>query len=162
MNSLARRDFYKPIPSPREQTAHMKLVCPGFDYRFEKGTLIGVGDIIPSASSRRYRFQIRYGVTKSPSVTILDPPLKTREDQTKIPHTYGPNEPCLFRPWVDWSSDKLLAYTVFPWLGMWLVYYELWLATGTWFGGGEHPVIEDAASPPEENIGDEYVQDSQP
>jgi hypothetical protein len=32
----------------------------------------------------------------------------------------------------------LLAYTVVPWISEWLLYYELWLFTGEWTGGG-HP-----------------------
>jgi hypothetical protein len=33
----------------------------------------------------------------------------------------------------------LLAYTVVPWTSEWLVFYELWLITGEWLGGGTHP-----------------------
>jgi hypothetical protein len=27
-----------------------------------------------------------------------------------------------------------------PWLLLWLSFYELWLITGEWHGGGVHPV----------------------
>ncbi len=30
----------------------------------------------------------------------------------------------------------LVAYTIVPWLMEWLVYYEVWLITGQWEGGG--------------------------
>lgn len=33
----------------------------------------------------------------------------------------------------------LLADTYVPWTMEWLVDFELWLATGEWLGGGEHP-----------------------
>lgn len=29
--------------------------------------------------------------------------------------------------------------TIVPWTAEWLLNYELWLATGEWVGGGEHP-----------------------
>jgi hypothetical protein len=30
----------------------------------------------------------------------------------------------------------LVATTIMPWLLLWLTFYELWLATGVWLGGG--------------------------
>jgi hypothetical protein len=32
-----------------------------------------------------------------------------------------------------------IADTIVPWAALWLVFYEYWLATGLWLGGGEHP-----------------------
>jgi hypothetical protein len=32
-----------------------------------------------------------------------------------------------------------LADTILPWAVEWLAYYEIWLATGVWYGGGEWP-----------------------
>jgi hypothetical protein len=34
------------------------------------------------------------------------------------------------------KHDRLLAITVVPWISEWLIYYELWLVTGRWLGGG--------------------------
>lgn len=34
-----------------------------------------------------------------------------------------------------------IANTIIPWTIEWLYYYELWLATGEWLGGGDHPEI---------------------
>ena len=31
--------------------------------------------------------------------------------------------------------------TLIPWTAEWLWYFEDWLATGVWSGGGEHPRI---------------------
>lgn len=30
----------------------------------------------------------------------------------------------------------LIANTIVPWTSEWLFYYEIWLATGQWHGGG--------------------------
>ena len=38
----------------------------------------------------------------------------------------------------EFNSSKLIANTIIPWTVEWLYYYELWLATGEWLGGGEH------------------------
>ena len=32
-----------------------------------------------------------------------------------------------------------IADTIVPWACEWLLHYEIWLATGEWHGGGEHP-----------------------
>jgi len=32
-----------------------------------------------------------------------------------------------------------LADTILPWAAEWLAHYEIWFATGTWYGGGEWP-----------------------
>ena len=33
----------------------------------------------------------------------------------------------------------LMVDTTVPWTSEWLLNYEIWLATGTWYGGGEWP-----------------------
>lgn len=36
-----------------------------------------------------------------------------------------------------------VANTIVPWLAEWLEFYEGWLVTGIWYGGGEHPNVEE-------------------
>ena len=45
---------------------------------------------------------------------------------------------CLYRH-REFTKDKFLANTIIPWTVEWLYFYEIWLATGEWCGGGEHP-----------------------
>ena len=33
----------------------------------------------------------------------------------------------------------LIVDTTVPWTAEWLLNYEIWLATGSWYGGGEWP-----------------------
>ena len=50
---------------------------------------------------------------------------------------YAPDRPCLFYPaGREWRSDMKIATSIVPWLSLWLYYYEVWLATGEWEGGG--------------------------
>ena len=39
----------------------------------------------------------------------------------------------------EFNSSKYLSNTIIPWAIEWLYYYELWLTTGKWLGGGRHP-----------------------
>jgi hypothetical protein len=36
-----------------------------------------------------------------------------------------------------------LANTILPWACLWLFYFEDWLITSQWKGGGEHPASKD-------------------
>lgn len=130
----------------REQAARIPLICPGFDYRIRDGQLIGTGSIRPAPLCRSYVFRLNYKLGDCPKITILDPALRSRSDQDRIPHTYSASEPCLFRPGTDWDSSQCIAATIIPWLAMWLSFYEIWHATGEWLGGGEHPLVPDESA----------------
>ena len=38
-----------------------------------------------------------------------------------------------------WDSSILLTESYIPWAIEWTEFYELWLLTGKWYGGGVHP-----------------------
>jgi hypothetical protein len=38
-----------------------------------------------------------------------------------------------------------IADTIVPWTSEWLMYYEIWLATSDWYGGGVWPPRRTAA-----------------
>ncbi len=82
-----------------------------------------------------------------PRVYVLRPELEEHPDYElgPIPHVWWdrryrrqPNL-CLFRPLKnEWSWDDAIADTTLPDASEWLFFYEFWLATGRWRGGGEH------------------------
>jgi hypothetical protein len=65
-------------------------------------------------------------------------------DDPAFPHKFDIDEEkkmvrlCLYR-YQEFNSYKYLSKTIIPWTVEWLYFYELWLATGEWCGGGEHP-----------------------
>ncbi|TQE98703.1 MAG: hypothetical protein FKY71_12455 [Spiribacter salinus] len=81
-----------------------------------------------------------------PVVRVLRPALTLRPDarqEAPLPHVFPePECPhlsalCLFDPRRgEWNHDDLIAETTIPWTVDWLVCYEGWLATGSWYGGG--------------------------
>lgn len=96
------------------------------------------------------------GTTSSvqPRVTVQGLNLSSLHELVESPHIYvhpsrnRPPELCLFDPAarsVEWSAGDLLADTTVHWVGQWLIFYEGWLATGQWYGGGRHPGAERAA-----------------
>lgn len=93
----------------------------------------------PSPLSCEYDVEIRYQLPHYPRTKILKPEL-LRPNGKPIPHMYNQERLCLFHPrWHDWRPTMLIAKSILPWASLWLFYYEVWLATGEWLGGGEHP-----------------------
>jgi hypothetical protein len=129
-----------------EQRAWMNRTHPDFRCEIRAGLLVCRGIIRPTPLNSPYRVRIEYRTGEPPLAWVEEPRLRRLNPDEPIPHTYagdGPGEddrPCLYLPGSgEWSSDKKLALTVVPWLSLWLFYYESWLATGEWQGGGVHP-----------------------
>jgi hypothetical protein len=121
--------------SVRDQGAWMRHYQPSFKTEVTNRTLRSTGTLRPTSASRRYVVRIVYEAGKRPAAYVDG--LRTREDGERIPHTYTPDRPCLFYPpGREWRSDMRIAATIIPWSSLWLYYYEVWLATGSWEGGG--------------------------
>lgn len=114
------------------------------------------------ASRRYYTVRIAYRVPLAieaftllavqPRVQVLDPVLERHPDYDDgpIPHVYinrdEPTRPhlCLFDPYArEWTPGDLLAETTVPWCARYLFFYEGWLVTRKWYGGGRHPTREE-------------------
>ncbi len=60
-----------------------------------------------------------------------------------IPHIYSKNDNkkrlrlCLYYG-DEFKRGMSIAETLIPWAAEWLYFYELWLASGKWLGGGIH------------------------
>ena len=112
---------------------------PGFDVQVQGKKLIGRGRLRPLEITDEYTVEIQYKLGEGPHVYILDPPLQYRNG-VRAEHMYGDNEPCLYLPRSgEWRQSKLLTETIVPWTMLWLAFYETWLVTGEWDGGGVHP-----------------------
>ena len=122
-----------------EQKAGLRTRFPAFDTRIDAGTLIATGPIQPSPISDQYTIELRYRAPKDPDVRVLAPPLRRCEGEP-IPHMYEQDRLCLHQPCRrEWTPSDSLSLTIVPWAELWLHFYELWLISGTWHGGGEHP-----------------------
>lgn len=97
------------------------------------------GEIVPTAISARYSVRIRYRMGGKPVAEVLRPSLEVRHGSS-IPHRYPDGSLCLFYPAAgEWQPSMPIADTIVPWTSEWLAHYEIWLACGSWRGGGiEH------------------------
>lgn len=108
-----------------------------------KKQLFWTGTIKPTVFSKEYKVFMIYELWKTPKVWVVGDELE-RLDDKKFPHKYDIDQEakmvriCLYR-YSEFNVYKLLANTIILWTVEWLYFYELWLATGEWLGGGEHP-----------------------
>lgn len=117
----------------------------GFDGDVRRGRLTCRGVVQPLPLSQVYRVRIEYRLGDPPRTWVEDPPLRDRGDVKPIPHVYPGPRPCLYWPAAsEWTPCQSIADTIVPWLLEWLAFYESWLATGEWQGGGVgHPPAKD-------------------
>ena len=102
--------------------------------------MIWQSQITPTAISDTYCVQVKYKIGFRPHVYIKSPnPLPLAQGAKRLPHIWDEKkqEICLFRPeYQEWTGTMLMAKTLMHWAIQWLVYYESWLYTGVWQGGG--------------------------
>jgi len=115
------------------------------------------GDIWPSAMSSSYTLKVEYVETNgiwTPHTYVERPRcLRLAKGHKHLPHVYSEvkQELCLYdNRYAEWDATMPLVSTIIPWASEWLFYYEIWLITGIWHGGGNHPDV---------NLGN-YINDS--
>lgn len=101
----------------------------------------------PNSLGREYDVLISYQTGNEPNVFIIAPDLNELTEN-EIPHIYSSTKDAQFSSAVcvclymkkhgEWNGEKLIAATVVPWIDLWLFFFEVWLSTGVWEGGGEH------------------------
>jgi hypothetical protein len=99
----------------------------------------------PTPLSRDYAIRIKYDRGGIPSVFVRDPDLVTLAEGRPLPHVYhDPLCLCLYLPRAnEWLASMRIDKTFVPWTRTWLFYFEEWLASDEWKGGGEHPNVDE-------------------
>jgi len=144
------------MKSIEQQIRAMALQWPGFRIveQFDRGAS-WEGVLAPD--KREYLIRVQYRVplaienvsllNAQPRVRVIHPTLERHPDYEEgpIPHVYKSTaDPsilylCLFSPSdQEWSCDDLIAHTTIFWAAEWLYFYEGWLVTKKWRGGGRH------------------------
>lgn len=122
------------------QRAAIQAALPECRLHVKRNKLKASGRIQPTPRSLWYSYEILYWYKKKVQIFILDPLIKTEHNGKKAEHLYNDGSLCLFFPKAkEFNSSKLIIEYVIPWISLWLFYYETWLVTGKWLGGGIHP-----------------------
>lgn len=96
----------------------------------------------PSPLSRVYNIRIDFKQGGVPRIFVEAPDLHVLAGGRRIPHLYQQTPPrlCLYLPRTfEWQSWMRLDQTIVPWTALWLFYFEEWLVSDDWKGGGTHP-----------------------
>lgn len=97
----------------------------------------------PTELSKVYKVLVIYHIDNySPDVFILDKDILEVSKNKTIPHLYDSKKIrlCLYYPSNnEWSTNMPLCNTIITWIYLWLYFYEEWLYSGDWKGGGIHP-----------------------
>lgn len=129
------------VRSISEQAGAMKVKYPQFNTTFTHQLMKVEGSLQPTARSVSYSFTLKYNLTDKPQTKIISPELQKNCKGEDIPHIYPGQNLCLYHPsYYEFRRTDFLCDTIIPWTSLWLYYYEVWHVTGTWLGGGEHPV----------------------
>ena len=107
------------------------------------------GVIKPLPFAREYSVAIKYSIDQNPICVVQYPDLEALAAGRKIPHTYPKNINipgtvlCLYLPKLkdknnisEWLPTERISETIIPWASLWLSYFEDWLHTDEWQGGG--------------------------
>jgi hypothetical protein len=113
-----------------QHNARIRQLFPQFQYAWERGTGIWSGTLQPQEEGAVYHVRIAYKVTDRPRVKVTSPAI--RQDAK---HLYPGGELCLYYPKDrTWHSGLHIAETIIPMTAEWLLFYELWLESGKWWG----------------------------
>jgi len=127
--------------SIRRQGKEILKDYPNWNVNYVGSTLHAKGHIQPSVWSENYHVKIKFNPNDStPVVKLISPKLERRNGKLP-PHLLKKESLCLHYPkHKEWTKVKLISKTIMPWISLWLFYYEHWLTSGKWLGGGtKHP-----------------------
>jgi len=134
-----------PIPTLSQRALELaRFNHPGARLSFKQRRLIYQFDISPSIFGRLYTCQLKMSPdSRGPEVHVLNPNLQLLAGNDTLPHVHrhkgSGTHLCLWFPKkVEWQPQMKLTDTYIPWTAEWLTYFEDWLITRDWAGGGIH------------------------
>jgi hypothetical protein len=140
----------RPDLTPAQQFIFLRAnpICVGTGRLCATG-LLWEYRVRPTPLSREYLVRIAFDRGDVPDVFIIEPDLLNLADGRPLPHVYhNPLRLCLILPGTqEWTGAMRIDQTFVPWTTTWLFYFEEWLVSDEWKGGGQHP---------DENDGGQY------
>lgn len=132
--------------TPVQQAVGLRHVFPSAVIRIGPKGLVWEQVVVPTPLSRAYRVRITYAMGSYPKVVVLDPAL-VQDKRGLLPHFFRDGSICLHEA-NQWDGSMFIVDTTVPWTVEWLAYYELWRASGHWYGNGEPDEGDSATAVP--------------
>jgi len=126
--------------SANKQLEKIKELFPNMEVNKIKGNLFEVViKLKPTPVSKAYDVKICFDKYSGVDIYVINEKLEVAANRKTLPHVYSHLEQklCLYS-WKkrQWTKEKLISSTIIPWASEWLEFYELWLISGKWLGGG--------------------------
>lgn len=141
----------RPALTPAQQFLFLKNnpICVGQGSLTPTG-LVWTYKVRPTLLSREYSVRIVFDKRDTPDIFVRDPDLAMLAKGRALPHVYkNPTRLCLYLPGSDeWLGTMRIDQTFVPWTATWLYYFEEWLESDDWKGGGQHPGDDDGTAVP--------------
>lgn len=135
--------FDRPLPLTAAQQFLLlrnNPLCEG-DGWLHAGGLSWRFQLRPTPLSRCYTLRVEFQQGQVPCLYVDKPDLVLLSEDRRLPHVYSqrPTRLCLYLPRAqEWDPSMRLDTTIIPWAGLWLYYFEEWLESDEWKGGGVH------------------------
>ena len=122
------------------QITAVKAKYTDVNFKTRKRGIDGFISLQPTEESLVYKLMISAEIDSTiVKIFPIEPHIGGVVNGQIVPHMYPDGSLCLFYPgYKEWYYLDLWADTLIPWTSLWLYYYELWLQTGEWLGGGIH------------------------
>jgi len=135
------------ILTTRMQAIALRNAYPDCRINVTDKKLVWESNLQPTPLSKKYAVKIVYRLHNDGEwklKTFIKHPyhLQRAAGKMSLPHVYDNNrqEICLYDPQEnEWNPSMYISSTIVPWTAEWLYYYEDWVVTGFWYGGGHHP-----------------------
>ena len=139
---MGNKKFFKPrIITLPVQMMLLKKEYPEAKCSLKNNELVWEGIIKPSPLSREYNIRILcHGVKQRPVVILYGDNLEGLE-RKDFPHKFRIDKEnkevklCLHF-FDEFKFLQPITDTIIPWIQEWLYFYEIWLITDKWYGGG--------------------------
>ena len=126
--------------TPMQQFSALRSHYGGTHWKIRPNGFTWWYNVTPTPLSDTYTLKIVYNKSHLPNTFVTSPqPLPLAKGAKRLPHTYNSKQQklCLFKPSNrEWNSHMLISDTIFHWALEWLFFYEEWVFSGKWYGGG--------------------------
>lgn len=138
--------------TPAQQYLNLSVnpICPGHGASGPSG-LVWRFQTSPDPLGRLYDLRIAQAPRRRPRVYVDAPDLRGIAGGRRLPHVYSqsPVSLCLYLPGTgEWEPWMPIDRTLVPWSILWLGYFEDWLHSDDWKGGGVHPLAREPRRSP--------------
>lgn len=117
---------------------------------FEGKNLLMILELQHSIDSHKFIVEVEYTEEHKKPKVFIEASQFNVDKLEDIPHKYGIKnrrgkkyvEICLYYKH-EWNRSMNISDTIVPWAIEWLYFYDMWLITKKWLGGGKHPTKKD-------------------